>query len=108
MYLKHKKTGDCVRIDNLNDWEVVPETAKPLDHWQDVTGKCRVDSECIVHDHDEGPVQIYIPVIRHGYNDEYRYRLRKVRCNHECYKGEQNVTRWGDGWAFLVERKVSD
>ena len=93
MYLKHKQTGDCVRIDNLNDWEVVPETVKPPDHWEDVTRECRV---C-----DNGDVRHGDLIFLAEFRGRHAYRLRKVRMWEELQRSTEE-------WAFRVERKVSD
>ena len=80
---------------------VVPKTdfvLIPTDRWQDVTGECRADDNgCVLHHDGEETLQIWIPVLRHGFGGRYAYRLRKVQ-----------VPNHGSGMSsyFLVERKV--
>ena len=104
MYLKHKTTGDCVRIDNLNDWEVVPETVKPpTDRWQDVTVGCGMHDGELYH----GAYKVI---------GNHNYRLRKIRLSRHNVLVGTNVVKNDDGslrigypeeqvWALVVERK---
>ena len=83
MVVKHRKTGEVVKLSN--DWKVVPE-----DHWQDVSEECdeAFDGGIGLNDH-----QLFSPC-KHG------YRLHKRRIYHGPYCKDL-----GPNFGFFVEHK---
>ena len=97
MYFKHKATGDCIRIDNLNDWEFVPEAANaPEPRWQDVTGECEETAHGIRFAQEWA---VYNPA-------GYRFRRVSLEELSDAYYKTIKSRQAAQWFAFIVEREM--